>query len=251
MSSNDANPAIEGMPLTLGDLIRNKLCVFILHRKQLWRNIQGFGSWLELEVSPIANDENQNALFISLNGHATVESLRIGLKKYPHQLDRFQELWAFLQSIDIDHIKLDTRLERNQIEDVVSFLYYYKHKIRKHNAGQRAGGLIRHLFNSQGVHLACTYTCIQNRTLQIAYSYCTLQFSKVVHWFEKRNRNFRDHRTLFHAAPRYALTAMILIASPGILYAVITGQFYLFLLLSLTAAFARHSLAFSGLPQAS
>ena len=123
MSSNDANPANEGMPLTFGDVIRNKLCVFILHRKLLWRDIQGFGNWLEFEAASIADRENVNTLFIHLDRQASVESLRIGLKKFPHELDRYQELWAFFRSIDIDHITLDTRLEKNQIEDVISFLY--------------------------------------------------------------------------------------------------------------------------------
>lgn len=235
MTSNNANIEAEGMPLTLGNLIRNRLCVLILHRKLLWGNIQGFGSWLEFEAASIANNENQNTIFINLDSNAAVESLRIGVKKYPHKLDHFHELWAFLKSIDIDNIKLDARLERNQIEDVVSFLYYYKQKIRKHNSGQNLRGVIRHLFNSHGVHLACTRTCIQNRTLQISYSYCTLQFSNVVHWFERRNRNFRDHRTLFHAAPKYALLAMILFASPSIIYAVVSNQFYLLLIISLSA----------------
>ena len=236
MTKDNANIEAEGMPLTLGNLIRNKLCVLILHRKRLWEDIKDFGSWLEFEAASIANNENQNTISINLDSNATVESLRIGVKKYPHKLDRFQELWAFLKSIDIDNIKLDTRLERNQIEDVVSFLYYYKHKIHKHNSGHNLRGVIRHLFNSHGVHLACTRTCIQNRTLQISYSYCTLQFSNVVHWFERRNRNFRDHRTLFHAAPRYALFAMILFASPSIIYAVVSYQFYLLLIISLTSA---------------
>ncbi|MHC4104708.1 MAG: PP2C family protein-serine/threonine phosphatase [Planctomycetota bacterium] len=235
MTSNNANIETEGMPLTLGNLIRNRLCVLILHRKLLWGDIQNFGSWLEFEAASIANNENQNTIFINLDSNAVVESLRIGVKKYPHKLDRFQELWAFLKSIDIDNIKLDTRLERNQIEDVVSFLYYYKHKIHKHNSEQNLRGVIRHLFNSHGVHLACTRTCIQNRTLQISYSYCTLQFSNVVHWFERRNRNFRDHRTLFHAAPRYALLAMIIFASPSIIYAVVSNQFFLLLIISMTA----------------
>jgi serine phosphatase RsbU (regulator of sigma subunit) len=237
MTSNYVNVEVEGSPLTLGGLIRNRLCVLILHRKLLWGDIQGFGSWLEFEAASIATDENQNTIFINLDSNAAVESLRIGVKKYPHKLDRFQELWTFLKSIDIDNIKLDTRLERNQIEDVLSFLYYYQKKIRKHNSGHNLRGVVRHLFNSHGVHLACTRTCIQNRTLQISYSYCTLQFSNVVHWFERRNRNFRDHRTLFHAAPRYALLIMILFASPGIIYAVVSNQFYLLLIISLTATF--------------
>ena len=236
MKSNSANIEAEGMPSALGSLIRNRLCVLILHRKLLWRDIQDFGSWLEFEAASIANNENQNTIFINLDSNAVVESLRIGVKKYPHKLDRFQELWAFLKSIDIDNIKLDTRLERNQIEDVISFLYYYKQRIRKHNSGQILRGIIRHLFNSHGVHLACTRTCIQNRTLQISYRYFTLQFCNVVLGFERININFRDHRTLFHAAPRYGLLAMILFASPGIIYAVVSNQFYLLLIISLTSA---------------
>lgn len=233
--SNNVNTETEGRPLTLGDLIRNRLSVLILHRKSLWSDIRGFGSWLEFEAASTANNENQNVISISMDSDASIESLRIGVKKYPHELDRFQKLWTFLKSINIDHVRLDTRLERNQIEDVLSFLYYYRRKIRKHNAGQNLSGIVSQLFNPHGVHLACTRTCIEDRTLQIAYSYCTLQFSKVVHWFERRNRNFRDHRTLFHAAPRYALLMMILFSSPGIIYAIVSNQYYLFLILCLTA----------------
>ncbi|MDT8300312.1 MAG: PP2C family protein-serine/threonine phosphatase [Sedimentisphaerales bacterium] len=235
MTSNNANIEAEGMPLTLGSLLRNRLCVLILHRKPLWGDIRGFGSWLEFEAASIAHNEIQNTISINLDSNSAVESLRIGLKKYPHELGRFHELWVFLKSMGIDNIKLDPRLERNQIEDVISFLYYYKHRIHKHNSGHNPRGLIRHLFSSHGVHLACTQTCIQNRTLQISYSYCTLQFSNVVHWFERRDRNFRDHRTLFHAAPRYGLLAMLLFAGPSIIYAVATNQFYLLLIICLTS----------------
>jgi len=94
MTSNNANIEAEGMPLTLGNLIRNRLCVLILHRKLLWGDIQGFGSWLEFEAASIANNENQNIISINLDSNAVVESLRIGVKKYPHKLGRFQELWA-------------------------------------------------------------------------------------------------------------------------------------------------------------
>lgn len=223
------------MPLTFGDIIRNKLHVLFLHRKLLWRDIQGFGNWLELEASSIADRENVNTMSMSLDREASVESVRIGLKKYPHELDRFHQLWAFLKSIDIVHIHLDTRLERNQIEDVISFLYYHQKEIRKHNSGQAVGNLTRHLFDSQGIHLACTFTCIRGKTLEISYSYCTLQFSKVIRWFERRNRNFHDHRSLFHSAPRYALAVMLLFAGPSMVYAFVSNQYILLLLISVTS----------------
>jgi len=75
MTSNNVNIEAEGMPLTLGNLIRNKLCVLFLHRKLLWRDIQGFGSWVEFEAASIANNENQNTIFINLDSNAAVESL--------------------------------------------------------------------------------------------------------------------------------------------------------------------------------
>lgn len=237
MASSNIIVEAEGAPLTLGDMIRNRLCVLKLHRQSLWEDFRGFGNWFEFDAVSTANSENQNIVSIDIGSDATIESLRIGFKKYPHELDRFQKLWTFLRSINIDHIRLDTRLECNQIEDVLSFLYYYQKKIRKHNPGHDLSGIVKQLFNPHGVHLSCTKTCIENRTLQIAYSYCTLQFSKVVHWFEKRNRNFRDHRTLFHAAPRYALFIMILVTSPGIIYTIVSGQFYFFLIMGLSAIF--------------
>jgi serine phosphatase RsbU (regulator of sigma subunit) len=230
MTSNNMNAEKQGKSLAPGDLIRNRLGVLLLHRRILWGEIQCFGTWVEYEAAETARKENENTMLINLNSDASVESLRIGLKKYPHNLDSFKVLWEFVKSIQVDSLKLDARLERNQIEDVMGFLYYNRHTIRKHKTGHNRKGAVQHLFDSHGVHLACTRTYVEDGTLHIDYSYCTLQFSNVVHWFEKRNRNFRDHRTLFHAAPRYALLIMILFASPGIVYAVATGQYYLLLI---------------------
>ncbi len=82
MTTNNTDTETEGMPLTLGDTIRNRICVLILHRKLLWGDIQGLGSWLEYEAASIANNENQNTIFINLDRNAAVESLRIGVKKH-------------------------------------------------------------------------------------------------------------------------------------------------------------------------
>ena len=119
MTSN-TNIETEGKPLTLGETIRKKLGVLCLYRKLLWGEIQCFGSWLEYEAAETANKENQNTIVINLDNNASVVTLRIGAKKYPHNLDGYKKLWEFLKSIDIDNLNLDARLERNQIEDVLN-----------------------------------------------------------------------------------------------------------------------------------
>ncbi|MHC4724729.1 MAG: PP2C family protein-serine/threonine phosphatase [Planctomycetota bacterium] len=162
---------------------------------------------------------NESTLTIELNADGVPESLRIGLKKYPHELGGYDKLWPFLSSLGIRRLVLDSRLEINQITDVFMFLYSVRKKIKKSQNERPSGLLLTNLFSDKGVHIACTFTSVQNDKLNISYSYCVLSFSRFIHWFEKKQKTFRDHRALFNAAPRYAMLVGIFVLIPGLIFA--------------------------------
>jgi serine phosphatase RsbU (regulator of sigma subunit) len=209
---------------------RLKLNALILRRTRLWEQVQAFGRWLELDAALLAARENHSHIAIELDDEGKVTAVRIGSKR-PIDLAKYDQIWQFLRSLDLYAVQLDQRLEHNQIEDVFAFLYYYRKSIARRENQPEAQTEVGGLFGSQGAHIACTQTRISEHLLVVEYSYCTLGFSRVVHWLEKRNQHFRDHRVLFHMAPRYALLITALVLTPGMIFALVTCQWPLVLIL--------------------
>lgn len=224
----------DSVPLGFLEVVRNKLNALLMCRTALWKDIQSFASWLELDAASVANEANQSTILIELGPDGVVETMRIGPKKYPHKLIMYQRLWNFLYPLGIRYIKLDTRLEKNQVEDVLILLYSHRRELKRH-AGEIVRGITSHLLSKKGVLVACTCSSIQNETLLISYSYCTLRFSRIVRWFERGHKTFRDHRALFHAAPRYALLIGLIATGPGVILAYIYSDWYLLTILGLGA----------------
>lgn len=221
----------EGKSLSFGENLRVRLNSINIRRSGLWEEMQRLGSWMELEAAQKAEERNQSTVDIRLGREGTIESLRIGPRKHEHDLSGQQELWSFMSSLGIGRIILDTRLERNQITDVLTLLHTFRHKLAQRNTEVRSAGVVGNLLGEPGVHIACTDTWIAGDTLRIAYSYCTLRFSRSVRWFERAHKDFRDHRALFHTAPRYAILIGLIVAGPIIFYALWQSDW---MLLSLT-----------------
>ncbi len=227
MSSANPNVKSDCVPLSLTETMFYKLNAFRIRRTELWGDIQHFGSWLESKAVTDSDEISEGAILIKLDSDGTVEATRIGSKKDPDVLNDYKKLWYFLYSLGIRNVKLDPRLERNQIEDVISLLYAYRRKLIKRNNSKNYRGAIGHLLSENGLHIACTCTSIQGETLVISYSYCTLVFSSFVRRFEQKHKNFHDHRALFHAAPRYTLMIGVIAIVPGIIYAYRLGHWQL------------------------
>jgi sigma-B regulation protein RsbU (phosphoserine phosphatase) len=209
----------QSQGLSLFERLKIKIVHFFICKTKLWEQFYHFGSWLEFEGSKVAEEMNESTLAIELSAEGVPERLRIGLKKYPHELDVYDKLWPFLSSLGIRRLVLDSRLEINQITDVFTFLYSFRKKIQKSQKKGPSGLLLTNLLSDKGIHIACTFTSVQNNNLNISYSYCVLNFSRFIHWFEKRQKTFRDHRALFNASPRYALLVGIFVLIPGLLFA--------------------------------
>jgi len=216
------------------DIVRIKAHAIWLHRTDLWEEIRRFSSWFEFEAVPLAATRNGNEITLDIEAKGSVQSLRIGARSYDKEWGGYAQLWEFLWSLGVRTIHLDARLERNQIEDVFGLLHCYRKAIRTgHCTTQR---ILKQLMSSQGVHVSCTQTSLSNGTLKITYTYCTLQFSRIVHWFEAHNTRFHDHRTLFHAAPRYAAAFSIIVTGPPMLLSAILGHFVLFVIVGVSTA---------------
>ncbi len=217
-------------PLPWHHRLRIAINALVLRKTPLWEDIAGLGSWLECEAAPVATAHAQDCLTLEMDDRGLISALLMGAQQHP-ELPPFPHMQAFLERLNIRRVQLDPRLERNQIEDVFALLHFHRTAIA-HRAQPQSPlhSMARHLAD-QGVHTACAHISIQDQTLIVTYSYCTLGFSRVVHWLERRNRHFRDHRTLFHVAPRYALAFTSVVLGPIVAYAVLDHQWSLLLIL--------------------
>jgi sigma-B regulation protein RsbU (phosphoserine phosphatase) len=208
-----------------------KAATFLFHRKPLYKVFHQFSHFFEFDVVPIAAEMNAEKIHINISEDRK-DSLVIsigGRTEIPSPLDS-RMIGEFLAGIGVLHLELDARLEQNQILDVFVFLHYCRKQIQQFSRGRKVSRIIRHLME-EGLHLACTQTMIHNEILIVCYSYCTLRYSRLVHWYEKRQTAFRDHRAIFRSAPRFAAFFCALVLGGGVLYAALKQEWYLVILL--------------------
>ena len=83
----------EGTPLTLSDLIRNRICVLILHRKLLWADIQGSKSRQEVEFIVISTGRRRSGLQAETRNKVKSPEGKSGIRNQPmysNQISRFR-----------------------------------------------------------------------------------------------------------------------------------------------------------------
>ncbi|MHC4843672.1 MAG: hypothetical protein ACYTEE_07720, partial [Planctomycetota bacterium] len=91
----------QAQGLSLFERLRIKIVHFFICKTKLWQQFYHFGNWLEFEGSKIAEEMNESMLTVELSEDGVPDSLRIGLKKDPHELGGYDNLWSFLSSLDI------------------------------------------------------------------------------------------------------------------------------------------------------
>jgi len=179
--------------------VRFALGGLVLRATPLWNDIKTFSRWVENECQGIRSAEDQDVLRIDVSPEGTAR-LSDGGELTP--LQNWRRLWWFLSDFGIRHIELDSRLESNQVVDVLTVLFACRRDLSRPRL-RSTGSLAARLRNEEGVSFACTVTRIRDNTLSVSYSYCMTRFSRLVAWFKKRQRHLQDHRALFRAAPRY------------------------------------------------
>jgi serine phosphatase RsbU (regulator of sigma subunit) len=173
----------------------------LLRATPLWKDIKTFSGWFENECRAVdtADDLETVRIEISCEGLARLPG---GDELTP--LQSWRRLWTFLSDLGIRHVELDSRLESNQVADVLTLLFACRRDLTQAKR-LPADSLAARFRDDGGVTFACALTNIQGDTLSISYSYCMTRFSRLVAWFKKRQRHLQDHRALFRAAPRYGV----------------------------------------------
>jgi serine phosphatase RsbU (regulator of sigma subunit) len=225
------------------DRLYNKYISLKIRRDELWQDVCDFSAWFEHEAGPLAIQKNQDEIWIDLDSDGTVQRLWIGAVEDHTPLVRHRIIWEYFVSLGIRKLCLDPRLEMNQVQDLFVFLKGREKALRFREKKSRksvSAGLV----NGYPIHFSCADVTLQDTVLFVKYSYCTLQYSHLVHWFEHRNKSFRDHRALFHMAPRYGLIVSAAIFTPSILCAGWYQQ-WLILFMLLTASVVLYGVTFT------
>ena len=243
IQENIAKQSDSEVHLNALDHLYNKYLSLKIKRAELWGDVCDFATWVEHEAGPLAIQKNQDEIWIDLDSDANVQRLWIGAVEDPQVLLQFHLLWDSLVSLGIYKLCLDPRLEMNQLQDLFVFLKSREKSLRFRSKRPR-NAVSAGLLDGKPIHFSCANVVLKNDVLFTKYSYCTLRYSHLVHWFEQRNKSFRDHRALFHMAPRYGLIVSAVIFTPSIL----CGGWYqqwLILFMLLTAAIVLYGVTFT------
>jgi len=231
-SSNDHYDSEVSIGLL--DAMYHKFTSLRIRGTKLWPQIVDFSKWFEFEASDLAKKSNHEEIWIDLQDNGDIHKLWIGEIESHEYLVKYHILWEYLASLGIRKLCLDPRLEMNQIQDIFAFIKSHDSILR--NRKRISGNAVSNAFrDGKSVHFACAELVLEDNVLYAKYSYCTLKYSKLVHWLEKSNRSFRDHRSLFHMAPRYGILLAVIILAPSLLLAGMHGQWYIFSLLAVAS----------------
>ena len=192
------------------EAIRYRLGALVLRLTPLRVEITRLAEWLELEVLPLVDQFGASAAELTVGDN----EITVRLLGRPEAIDPLPDcpaLCRFLGAIGVDQIEAGPRLESNQISDILRALYIYQRRVAHRDGTHRR--LVRQLLSLEGLHLACAETHLAGARLTIVYSYCTLRYSRLVAWFERRNRNVGDHRALFRAAPVLSLIPPVILVA--------------------------------------
>jgi serine phosphatase RsbU (regulator of sigma subunit) len=221
----------DGSSPTKVDSYRLTLAGLVLRLTPLWNDIKTFSGWFENECRVVDTTDYQEPIRIEISNEG-VARMAEGAELTP--LHDWQRIWAFLADFGIRRLELDSRLESNQIADVMTLIFACRRDLRLQKF-RRPASLVSRLRAESGIIYACALTKIEDDTLSITYSYCMTRFSRLVAWFKKRQRHLRDHRALFRAAPRYGVILGLAPLGVYLLY-YLHGNSWALLIASLLAA---------------
>lgn len=172
----------------------------------LGRQMTRLGRWLEDEVFPEEDRLGRESLCLTVEPEGRVRIERPG-ERNPPVLEDCPDLCALLDRLGIRGLKVDTRLESNQIEDILILLYAYRRDLSPGGSTPGKRKAVKRMYDDEGLHFNCMQIRRTDESLVVRYSYCTTRLSLAVRWYERRHRHFSDHRALFQAAPRYGALA--------------------------------------------
>ncbi len=195
--------------LPLGHRVRYVIARLLCRLGPLGRQMKRVGCWLEDDVFGAGGIPGQDALMLNVHSSGSLSLVQQVTEDVP-TIGDCRELCDLLGRLGIHHIRVDTRLESNQIQDLLTFLYAHGPELASRHGTGRSRSIVAQLQSQDGLHFNCMQIRLCDDLLVVKYSYCVTRLSLAVRWFERRHRRLGDHRALFHAAPRYGILAVAL-----------------------------------------
>ena len=194
---------------------------FFVGLTRLGREIRRFARWLEDRALADAYDCGREMMAFEVSSDDSIVCAHNDQAcQTPEAPESYRLVGRLLRRMGAARLELSSRLESNQVSDILTLLAARRGRMNP----------------SGGLQCACTNTDVVDGVLSIEYSYCTTKFSRVVHWYKARQKKFSDHRAMFHAAPRYTLLAAVLAMTPPIVYAIMESWIVLIVLTVLSVA---------------
>ena len=211
-NNQQSKSSLQEKPLSWGHFLRYRFNLILSRISSLGKQFDWLGRWLELDIFPAAQKLHCEVVLLEVLPEGVIRLKSPNMLNATTELDGCVELCRFLRSVHLHELELETRLESNQVKDVLVFLYTYRRAMsNRYNDKKGLTGVARQLCLNEGLHFCCTQMHLQDHTLKLEYSYCVTRLSRLVHWFEQKHRHFSDHRALFYAAPRYGWLVVALI----------------------------------------
>jgi serine phosphatase RsbU (regulator of sigma subunit) len=204
--------------LSLFEALRFRLAAMHMRPMVIWRQIRSLAGWLESRVLPEVRKAGHSVASLEVHADGEFQVLGPPNPRDSLRLGECEELCEFLLSLGVRRLALEPRLESNQVSDILMLLYVHRRELTADSADRRRSKWMAGLFSPEGVRFACTVSRISGEALSITYSYCRTRFSWIVQWFERRNRNFADHRALFNVAPYYAIVPAAIALGTFVIY---------------------------------
>jgi serine phosphatase RsbU (regulator of sigma subunit) len=160
-----------GVPYSPGprERIRIGLHRLLRTRSAVYQAIGKFARRFESELGRQALETGADLIRIELEpSEPVVRSVRFGREKMKIFLEEYETLWSFVQKIGLREILLDPRLDRKQIEDLFSFLFYYHRDLPGNPEGPDTTGSILALSSAEGVFLNRMRIRLRNSILTAA-----------------------------------------------------------------------------------
>lgn len=213
-NNQDLHP---GCTIRLLDLLRYHRARKTIRFSPVWQDITAFASCFENEVAPELQKKHQDILRVRIPSESRINIVGLEHPRFHKNIVRFARMWQFFLKLGIKEIELDRRLEQNQIEDILILLYTCSNRLMNRKKIGDGKSICSTLLSNHGLIFACTQTKIDSAKLCVKYSYCITRFSRIVRWFKGIQKDFKDHRALFNAAPRYAMLSALIASVPVII----------------------------------
>ena len=222
------------IPLLLQTLFFKFLFVYQrLHHGEAVREVSSLAGSLERHIFPDLFKMHYKWVTLSLEGGE-----RLLVDKHdgttPINIPETGRLIALLKRFGIKTVRLDTRLESNQIREAFMVLFHAAPLLPAKQAenppsfSHNRRNLTSMLLGPEGLHQFCALMHYKKEIscFQVEYSYCLLYYTHALNNFLTRRTKMKNHRALFSLGPKFGIGSG-LIAFMAVMSATAASEFAL------------------------